>query len=217
MRPAPDAKTAMGCPVCPPWAGASTARGPTLPGPVITSGASSPRRATRTLRRWAFPHRPDFDGAHAGHGPSCGDGDGLVAIRDIDEHVPTELLACFGKRTVGHEPFAVAHPDAGRRRRRVQRGATPILPARRELVRELQLLPVDLLSCGQAQLVPGLAQVNQQQVLHKCPSMPFQGEAGDRAYATGYVQKLYCSKVQYTSFLQRRFLSNPYRSISRGL
>jgi hypothetical protein len=152
MRPAPDAKTAMGCPVCPLWAGASTARGPTLPGPAITSGASSPGRATRTLRRWAFPHRPDFDGAHARHGPSCSNGDGLVATRDIDEHVATELLVCFGKRTVGHEPFAVAHPDDGRRRRRVQRGATPILPARRELVRELQLLPVDLLACGQAQL-----------------------------------------------------------------
>ena len=92
-----------------------------------------------------------------GHGSSCSDGDGLVAIRDLDEHVATELLACFGKRTVGHEPFAVAHPDAGRRRRRVQRGATPILPTRRELVREPLLLPVDLLACGQTQLVPGLA------------------------------------------------------------
>ena len=68
------------------------------------------------LRRWAFPHRPDFDGTHARHWNPCGDGDRLVEILDVDEHVAAELLARFRKRTVGHEPFAVAHPDAGRRR-----------------------------------------------------------------------------------------------------
>ena len=114
----------------------------------------------RTLRRRAFPHRPDLDSAHARHCTSCGDGDRLVEILDVDEHVAAELLACFRKRTVGHEPFAVAYPDAGRRRRRLQRGASQILPGRRELFRELQLLPVDLLSRGQAQLVPGLIEVN---------------------------------------------------------
>jgi len=66
-----------------------------FPGPAITTGASSPIRAKRTLRRWAFPHRPDFDGAHAGHCTSCGDGDRLVETRDVDEHVATELLARF--------------------------------------------------------------------------------------------------------------------------
>jgi hypothetical protein len=78
------------------------------------------------------------------------------------------LLARFCKRTVSHEPFAVADPDAGRRRRRLQRGAGQILPARRELLRELQLLRVDLLPSAQAQLVSGLAEVNQQQVFHVC-------------------------------------------------
>jgi hypothetical protein len=89
-----------------------------------------------------------------------------VEILDVDEHEATELLARFRKRTVGHEPFAVADPDAGRRRRRLQWGASQILPVRRELFCKMKLLLIDLLSRGQAQLAPGLVEVYQQHVFH---------------------------------------------------
>src|SRR5262249_62201319 len=139
-------------------AGQAAAPGPRTCG--VSRSVSCALLRVQTLRRRAFSHRPNFDGPHARHGTSRGDGDRLVAIRDVDEHVATEVLMRFRKRTVGHEPFAAAHPDAGGRRRRVQRGASQILPARRELVHELLLLAVDLLSYGQAELAPGLVQVN---------------------------------------------------------
>src|SRR5437016_7941731 len=124
-------------------------------------------RAAPTLFRRALPHGPDFDGARTGQRNSCGDGDGFVEILDVDEHVAAELLAGLRERTVGHEPFAVAHPDAGRRRRRVQRRAAQILPARRQLLRELHALPIDLLPLGHAEPVPGLlVAANQQHVFH---------------------------------------------------
>src|SRR5436309_1008548 len=120
-----------------------------------------------TLPRRALPHGPDFDGARTGQRNSCGDRNGFVEILDVDEHVAAELLAGLRERTVGHEPLAVAHPDAGRRRRRVQRRAAQILPARRQLLRELHALPIDLLSLGHAEPVPGLlVAANQQHVFH---------------------------------------------------
>src|SRR6266853_5037513 len=140
------AKTALGGPVCTAISGGKHRPLAYLPGLAIATGASNPLVATRTLRRWPFPHRPDFDSPHACHCPSCGDRDRLVESCDVDKHVATKLLARFGKRTIGHEPFAVAHPDISRRRRRLQRGTSQILPAYRELVRELQLLLVDLLA-----------------------------------------------------------------------
>src|SRR5262245_52546669 len=104
----------------------------------------------QTLRWRAFSYPSDFDSPHTRHGTSCGDGECLIKRCDVDEQVATELLARFRKRTVGHELFAVAHLDPGCRRRRVQGGTGEILPARRQLVCKLQLLLVDLLSCGEA-------------------------------------------------------------------
>src|SRR5437867_1828692 len=133
--------------------------------PALVGGSSSV--LARTLCRRTLPHRPDLDGARAGQWNSCGDGDGFVEILDVDEHVAAELLAGLRERTVGHEALAVAHPDAGRRRRRVQRGTAQILPARRELFRDLQGLPVDLLSLGHAEPVPDrLVAAYQQHVFH---------------------------------------------------
>ena len=62
--------------------------------------------------------------------------------------VSAELFARFRKRTVGHQPLALAHPHAGRRRCRMQRSGSQILPARVEVLRELHGLHVALLPLG---------------------------------------------------------------------
>ena len=62
-------------------------------------------------------------------------------VLGVDQEVAAELFARLRERAVGHQPFAVAHPDAGRRRRRVQRGGGQILAARLELLRELRRTP----------------------------------------------------------------------------
>src|SRR5439155_19234487 len=120
-----------------------------------------------TLPRRALPHGPDFDGARTGQRNACGDGDGFVEILDVDEHVAAELLAGLRERPVGHEPLAVAHPDAGRRGRRVQRRAVQMLAARLELVPELHGIQVDLLALGHAEPVPDLlVPADQEHVFH---------------------------------------------------
>src|SRR5438309_3637335 len=59
-------------------------------------------------------YRPDLDGTLARHGNPCRNGNSLVEIPGVDEEVAAQLFARLRERTVGHEPFAVAHPDAGR-------------------------------------------------------------------------------------------------------
>src|SRR5882724_13525323 len=66
----------------------------------------------------------------------CGDADRLVEVLDVDQVEAAEMFARFLERTVGHKPFAVAHPNAGCRRDRVQRSSDHILPIRLEVVRE---------------------------------------------------------------------------------
>src|ERR1039457_4045017 len=90
------------------------------------------RRQSRNLN-----HRPDFDGALARPWDACRYADGLVEILRIDQEVAAELFAGLRERTVGDQPFAVAHLDAGGRRHRLQRGRGQILSVRLELVREL--------------------------------------------------------------------------------
>src|SRR6266568_5021576 len=124
-------------------------------------------------------YRPDFDGAGACRWNPCGDADRLVEILGVDQEVAAELLARLRERTIGHEPFAVAHPDAGRRRRWVQRVGRQILPARVKVLRELRRLPVTLLALAFAQGL--LVTVNQQQVFHVSASTrKSNGERADR-------------------------------------
>src|SRR5438128_7703066 len=167
--PRPRRGTSRTSPAAPPAPSHGRAAGPVTRHRQTERGPrAAPERSTahRSFRR-ALPHWPDLDGARAGQWNSCGDGDGFVEVLDVDEHVAAELLAGLRERTVGHEALAVAHPDAGRRRRRVQRETAQILPARRELFRDLQGLPVDLLSLGHAEPVPGrLVAANQQHVFH---------------------------------------------------
>jgi hypothetical protein len=59
-------------------------------------------------------HRPDLDGPFARHGNPCGNADRLVEILCLDEEVAAQLFPRLREWTIGHEPFAVAHPDAGR-------------------------------------------------------------------------------------------------------
>src|SRR5881296_3450198 len=81
-------------------------------------------RQARDLDDW-----PDLDGALARRGNPCGDGDGLVEILGIDEEVAAQLFTRLRERTVGHEPFAVAHPNARRHCCWVQRVGGQILSA----------------------------------------------------------------------------------------
>src|SRR3954466_15493249 len=64
--------------------------------------------------------RPDLDRAPAHPRDAGGDVDRLVEIRGVDQVVATELFSCLGERTVGYQPFTVAHADAGRGRRQVK-------------------------------------------------------------------------------------------------
>src|SRR5438034_1339335 len=118
-----------------------------------------------TRRQACYLHyRPDFDGADTCPWNPCGDADRLVEILGVDQEVAAELFARLRERTIGQQPFAVAHPDAGRRRRWVQRVGGQILPTRVKLLRELRRLPVTLLPLGFAQGL--LVAVNQQHVFH---------------------------------------------------
>src|SRR2546421_7060954 len=85
-------------------------------------------RISLTCRQTRYLHdRADFDGAQACRGNPCGDADRLVQILGVDEEVAAQLLARLRERPVGYQRFAGAHPDAGRRRDRVQRVGGQIL------------------------------------------------------------------------------------------
>src|SRR4030095_1379284 len=99
-----------------------------------------------------FHQRSDFDRADTNPWDSRGDTDRLVEILRLNEKISAELFARLREPTVRDEPFAVAAPDAGCRRRWVQRGSVEILPARVELVRELYRLGAHPLLLGLAEL-----------------------------------------------------------------
>ena len=63
--------------------------------------------------------RPEVDGAQVCPWNPCGGADRLVEILGVDQELAAELFARLCERPVGDERFAVAHPDAGRGRRRV--------------------------------------------------------------------------------------------------
>src|SRR3989449_9581433 len=77
--------------------------------------------------------RPDLDRAATGHGNPGRDGDRLVEIARIDQEVAAQLLLGLRERAVGHYPFALAYPDAGRRGGRRERGGGEALTRRTAL------------------------------------------------------------------------------------
>src|SRR5207253_7752248 len=95
--------------------------------------------------------RPDLDRAATGHGNPRRDGDRLVEIARIDQEVAAQLLLGLRERAVGHYPFALAYPDAGRRGGRLERGGGEILTRGTELVCQLRRLAVTLLSLDRTQ------------------------------------------------------------------
>src|SRR3989442_2092738 len=113
--------------------------------------------------------RPDLDRAATGHGNPRRDGDRLVEIARIDQEVAAQLLLGLRERAVGHYPFALAYPDAGRRGGRLERGGGEILTRGTELVRQLGRLAVTLLPLDRTQRL--LVQVDQQHVSHQCASV----------------------------------------------
>src|SRR2546426_1592923 len=114
--------------------------------------------------------RPDLDRAATGHGNPRRDGDRLVEIARIDQEIAAQLLLGLRERTVGHYPFALAYPDAGRRGGRVERGGGEILARGAELVRQLRGLAVAPLPLALTQGL--LVKVDQQHVPHECASIP---------------------------------------------
>src|SRR5262245_62765882 len=139
---------------------------------VAGLGPRRPRRAyaraRRGLPRRPLPDRPYLDGTHTCQGAAGREVDRLVEVVDVDHHVAPEVLAGLGERAIGQEPLAVAHPDGGRRRGGMERVAAKVPPLRDELFRVLHLGPEGFLPLGEAPLVPGLVEVNQQHVFHVC-------------------------------------------------
>src|SRR5437879_10485718 len=60
--------------------------------------------------------RPNLHRPQGGARKPARDVDRLVQTPDVHDEVTAELFARLRERTVGHDPFAVPHPDAGRRR-----------------------------------------------------------------------------------------------------
>src|SRR5437867_5324279 len=114
--------------------------------------------------------RPDLDRAATGNANPRGDGNRLVEIAGTDQKVAAQLLLGLRERTVGHHPFALAYPDAGRRGGRLERGGGEILARGTELVRQLCGLAVTPLPLALTQGL--LVEVDQQHVSHQCASVP---------------------------------------------
>src|SRR6266511_3293752 len=59
-------------------------------------------------------YRPHLDGAFTRHGDPSGNANRLVEIICLDEEVAAQLFPRLREWAIGHESFAVAHPDTGR-------------------------------------------------------------------------------------------------------
>src|SRR5829696_2693524 len=113
---------------------------------------------------WDLHDRPDLDRAPAHPRDAGGNVDRLVEIGGVDQIVATELLTRLRKRAIGYQPFAITHPNAGRRRCQVEWGGAEIMPTRVELSGEPRGLAVALLPLVRVQHL--LITVNQQHVFH---------------------------------------------------
>src|SRR5262245_64266448 len=94
------------------------------------------------LLRRALSDGPHLDGAHAGQRAASREGDRVVKVVDVDEHIPAELLARLRERPVGQQALAVAHANAGGRGHWMQRRSeehTSELQSLRHLVCRLLL------------------------------------------------------------------------------
>src|SRR5918998_2226324 len=116
-----------------------------------------------------FHHRPDLDRAPTTTRYAGGNIDRFVEIRRVDEVVAAELFARLRERTVGYQPFAVPHPDAGRRRAQVEWGGAQIPTAVIEVSGKLRGLAVALLPLLRVYGILGA--VNQQHVFHTVTSI----------------------------------------------
>src|SRR5580704_10896750 len=113
-------------------------------------------------------HRPNLDRPFACARNTSGDVDCLVEVSGFDHEEAAKLFARLRERTVGHNPFALAHPNRGRCRHRLQRRRAQKLAICLERVGKLSRLPVTLLALD---VGPGVfVGVNQQHVLHSFPS-----------------------------------------------
>jgi hypothetical protein len=63
--------------------------------------------SSAALRRRALPDRTDLYGTDARQRASGREGNRLVEVLDVDEHIPAEMLARLGERAIGQEALAV--------------------------------------------------------------------------------------------------------------
>src|SRR5499426_2833386 len=87
---------------------------------VVRESPQSTTALISTTQRWLWlesrqardlDYRPHLDGAFARHGNPSGNADRLVEIVCLDKEVAAQLFSRLRERTIGHKPFAVAHPD----------------------------------------------------------------------------------------------------------
>src|SRR5215475_11549404 len=79
-----------------------------------TALISTTQRLLESRQARDLYYRPHLDGAFARHGNPSGNADRLVEIVCLDEEVAAQLFPRLRERTIGHEPFAIAHPHTGR-------------------------------------------------------------------------------------------------------
>src|SRR2546428_3540044 len=146
------------------------------------------------MRRQAadLHQRPNFDGPQACAWDPSGDVDRLVEILGVDQKVAAQLFARLRERTVGHEPFAFAHPDAGRRRNRMQWGGGEILPGRPDLMHKLRGLLATLLLLGLIRSL--LVTVDQQHVFHLVASILAKTAASNSSWGRHHAYRGVCGR-----------------------
>src|SRR5262249_57375762 len=125
--------------------------------------------------------RTDFDRAQARAWNTRGNAYSLVEVPGVEEELATQLSARLREWTVGHEPLAVTHPDAGRRRDRVQWVGAQIMPARVKFLRELRGLNVTMFTLSLTQGL--LVKINQQQISHLSASIGLSNGEGQNRHS----------------------------------
>src|SRR3984957_15580049 len=112
--------------------------------------------------------RPNLDRSVLGAGNSSRDRNRRIEVLGFDQIVAAELLAGFGKRAVGGQNLALAHPHRGRRRRRLQSVAGLEMAALDNGLRKRAVIGRHLLTFGVVHFEEfGLASVDHQQILHR--------------------------------------------------
>src|SRR5687767_9998045 len=81
--------------------------------PMRSSGLT---RGLLTRQPFDFQERPNLDRAVPRGRNSLGDRQRFIQVFRLNDVVTPELLACFGKRPIRHDAFAVAHTHTRRGR-----------------------------------------------------------------------------------------------------